>query len=264
MLAQWVEVPYDEVSYRVAGINHQAWFLEFRRGAEDLYPRLRQAVKDPVRRGSEPVRIDLFEHFGHFVTESSGHNSEYLPYWRKTAAMVEQELVPRFTSPDDYWYGYGRTGGCLTYCIDRQEQAFAADQEDKPPPAARSQEYGARIMEAIITDRPIRINGNVPNHGLIENLPEGCCVEVPCLVDGSGVQPTRVGRLPPQLAALNRTNVNVQELIVHASRTGDREAVHHAVMLDPLTAAACTLPQIHAMVDEMLGAEARWLPQFEG
>jgi alpha-galactosidase len=262
MLAAWVGVPYEEVVYRVAGINHQAWFLEFRRGAADLTPRLRERVKDPALRGREPVRIDLFEHFGHFVTESSGHNSEYLPYWRKTAAMVEQELVPRFTSPDDYWYGFGRTGGCLAYCIDRQAEAFAVDLEKTPPPSARSREYGARIIEAIVCDQPFRINGNVPNHGLIDNLPEGCCVEVPCLVDGNGVQPTRVGRLPAQLAGLNRTNVNVQELIVEAARTGDRDAVHHAVLLDPLTAAACTLPQIHAMVDEMLAAQAQWLPQF--
>lgn len=263
MLAGWLDVPYEEVTYRVAGINHQAWFLEFRRGAEDLTPRLLQAVLDPARRGAEPVRIDLFEHFGHFVTESSGHNSEYLPYWRKTAAMVENELVPRFTSPDDYWYGFGRTGGCLTYCIDRQAEAFAADQEDQPAPTVRSAEYGARIMEAIVTHQPIRINGNVPNHGLIDNLPAGCCVEVPCLVDGNGIQPTRVGALPTQLAALNRTNVNVQALIVEAAQRGDREAVQHAVMLDPLTAAACTLPQIRAMVEEMLAAQQQWLPQFE-
>ncbi|MGH2521609.1 MAG: alpha-glucosidase/alpha-galactosidase [Anaerolineales bacterium] len=262
MLARWLEVPYDEVTYHVAGINHQAWFLEFRRGLEDLLPQLRQAMLDPARRGREPVRIELFEHFGYFVTESSGHASEYSPYFRKSAAMVENELVPRFTSPDDYWYGSGRTGGCLAYCLDRQEKAFAADNEETPPPTTRSPEYGATIIEAIVTNRLARVYGNVPNHGLIDNLPEGCCVEVPCLVDSNGVQPTRVGRLPAQLAALNRTNVNVQELIVEAARRGDRDAVHHAVMLDPLTAAVCTLPQIHALVDEMLAAQAHWLPPF--
>ncbi len=262
LLAGWLDVPYDQVTYRVAGINHQAWFLEFRRGAEDLLPRLRQAVLDPDRRGLEPVRIELFEHFGYFVTESSGHASEYSPYFRKTAAMVENELVPRFTRPEDYWYGWGRTGGCLTYCLDRQAQAFLDDQEDQPAPTTRTVEYGSRIIEAIVTNQPDRANCNVPNHGLIDNLPEGCCVEVPCLVDSNGVQPTRVGRLPTQLAALNRTNVNVQELIVEAARRGDRDAVHHAVMLDPLTAAACTLPRIHALVDEMLAAQAPWLPQF--
>jgi alpha-galactosidase len=263
LLAEWVGVPYNEVTYRVAGINHQAWFLEFRRGAEDLDGRLREAVRDPARRGLEPVRIELYEHFGHFVTESSGHASEYSPYFRKTAAMVENELVPRFTSPEDYWYGWGRTAGCLKYCIDRQEQTFAADQQDQPAPTQRSREYGAVIIEAMVSNQIARVYGNVPNDGLIDNLPQGCCVEVPCLVDGNGVQPTRIGRLPTQLAALNRTNVNVQELIVDAASRADRDAVHHACMLDPLTAAACTLPQIHAMVDELLAAEAQWLPQFQ-
>jgi alpha-galactosidase len=118
------------------------------------------------------------------------------------------------------------------------------------------------VIEAIETNRPVRVNGNVPNLGLIENLPQGCCVEVPCLVDGNGIQPTVVGALPTQLAALNRTNINVQELIVDAALNGDVEAVYHACMLDPLTAAVCTLPQISQMVDEMLEAEAQWLPQF--
>ena len=129
-------------------------------------------------------------------------------------------------------------------------------------PTVRSHEYGSAIIEAVETNCPVKINGNVPNTGLITNLPNGCCVEVPCLVDGSGIQPTFVGELPVQLAALNRTNINVQELIVEAALTGDTEAVHHAVMLDPLTAAVCTLPQIRQMTTEMLAAHAQWLPQF--
>lgn len=133
---------------------------------------------------------------------------------------------------------------------------------NKALPTERTHEYGSYIIGAIETNRPGRINGNVPNRNLITNLPQGCCVEVPCLVDGNGIQPTSVGALPPQLAALNRTNINVQELIVEAALTGNTEAVHHAVMLDPLTAAVCTLPQIRAMVDEMLTAQAQWLPQF--
>ena len=130
-------------------------------------------------------------------------------------------------------------------------------------PSQRSHEYGTYIIEAMEKNEPTRINGNVPNWGLIDNLPVGCCVEVPCLVDGNGVQPVNVGALPTQLAAVNRCSVNVQELIVEASLTGNTEAVHHAVMMDPLTAAVCTLPEIHAMVDEMLEAQAQWLPQFE-
>lgn len=265
MLAGWLGVPADELRYVCAGINHQAFYLSLRRGDEDLYPRLREVVERPELLGREPVRIDLFKSFGYFVTESSGHASEYVPYFRKSAAMVEGELAPRFTSREHSgWYDMGRSGGYLKSClwwVDHHEEAFQKLVSGETPiPAERTHEYGSRIIEAIETDTPARINGNVPNRGLIRGLPEGCCVEVPCLVDGNGVQPTPVAHYPAQLAALNRTNVNVQELIVEAAATGSREAVHHAVLLDPLTAAVCTLPQIHAMVDELLEANRPWLP----
>ncbi|MFN8505425.1 alpha-glucosidase/alpha-galactosidase [Kouleothrix sp.] len=266
MLARWIGVPYEQVVFRCAGINHQAFFLEFRRGSEDLYPRLRQAIDDPAIYGQEPVRIDMMKHFGYFVTESSGHASEYVPYFRKSAAMVNDELAPRFANSNDGWFDYGRTGGYLRHCVERQALAqgeFAAlIAGSKTPPAERTHEYGSRIIEAIEMNQPLRINGNVPNRDLIASLPPGCCVEVACLVDGSGIQPTRVDGYPAQLAALNRTNINVQELIVEAALGGRREAVYHAVMLDPLSAAVCTLPQIHALVSEMLAEQARWLPQF--
>jgi alpha-galactosidase len=261
MLARWVDVPYEEVVSLCAGINHQAWFLEFRRGREDLYPLLWEAIQRPDIMAQEPVRVDLMTHFGYFVTESSGHASEYVPYFRKSAQMVNQDLVPRFKNPGDQWFNFGRTGGYLRTCISRFADSREAGED---LPAERTHEYGSYIIEAIETDRPRRINGNVPNQGLIDNLPGDCCVEVPCLVDGNGVQPTAVGSLPSQLAALNRTNINVQELTVEAALTGEVEAVHHAVMLDPLTAAVCTLPQIRSMVDEMLAAQAQWLPQFRG
>ena len=267
MLAGWINVPYEEVVYHSAGINHQAFFLTFRRGEEDLYPRIRQAIEQPEIYGQEPVRIELMRHFGYFVTESSGHASEYVPYFRKTVQMVNEELVPQFTEQANDWFDFGRTGGYLRHCIERQEYA-QQDYEKliagtKALPTRRTHEYGSHIIEAIETNQPIRINGNVPNRDLIPNLPNGCCVEVPCLIDGNGIQPTRVDTYPPQLAALNRTNVNVQELIVHAALTGEVDAVHHAVLLDPLTAAVCTMPQIHAMVDELLQAQERWLPQFQ-
>lgn len=266
MLARWAEVPYNEVVYHCAGINHQAFFLEFRHGDEDLYPRIIAATERPEIYASEPVRIDMMRYFGYFVTESSGHASEYSPYFRKTAAMVNNELVPRFTDDHDHWFDFARTGGYLRHCIERQKYAQedfqALSAGDKSLPTERSHEYGSYIIEAIETNKPIKINGNVPNRGLITNLPHGCCVEVPCLIDSSGVQPTYVGDIPTQLAALNRTNINVQELIVEAALSGDVEAIHHAVLLDPLTAAVCTLPQIRAMVNEMLAAQAQWLPQF--
>lgn len=268
MLADWAGAPYREVVFLCAGINHQAFFLEFKRGKEDLYPRIWEAISREDIYGQEPVRIDLMRYFGYFVTESSGHASEYVPYFRKSAAMVDNDLAPRFKSPQDHWFDFGRTGGYLRHC---QQRAGEVQQEYQQLidgittlPAERTFEYSSWIIEAMETHRPARINGNVPNYGLIDNLPQGCCVEVPCLVDGNGVQPTVVGPLPAQLAALNRTNINVQELIMEAALSGNPEAVYHAVMLDPLSAAVCTLPQIHAMVTEMLAEQAHWLPQFAG
>ncbi len=266
MLAKWAGAAYEQVNYVCAGINHQSFFLEFRRGQEDLYPRLWQAIENPEIYGTEPVRIEMMKYFGYFVTESSGHASEYVPYFRKNVKMIEEDLVPSFKSPDDAWFDYSRTGGYLREC--QRRAAHMKDDFDalingtREMSLTRSHEYGSRIIEAMETNQPAKVNGNVPNYGLITNLPEGCCVEVPCLVDASGIQPTTIGDLPPQLAALNRTNINVQELVVEACLTGETDAVYHAVMLDPLTAAVCTLPQIHAMVAELLAAQQRWLPQF--
>ena len=264
MLAQWIDVPYNEVTFSCAGINHQSFFLEFRRGKDDLYPAIWDAIERPEIYGKEPVRIDLMKQFGYFVTESSGHASEYVPYFRKNRKMVDEELVPKFTDEVNYWFDYGRTGGYLRHCLNRM-QKFQNEFEDilaAEPSTTRSHEYGSYIIEAIESNSPISVNGNVPNNGLIDNLPEGCCVEVPCLVTGNGIQPTKFGPLPPQLAALNRTNINVQELIVEAALYSDVDSVYHAVMLDPLTSAICTLPEIRAMVDEMLEAQKPWLPWF--
>ena len=266
MLARWVGIPYEKVQFLCAGINHQAWFLDFYTRDEDLYPQLWQAIEQAGPLAEEPVRIELMKHFGFFVTESSGHASEYVPYFRKSPAMIENELVPRFSDPGNRWFGLGRTGGYLRHCIERWE-TFQAEYEEPaagngPLQNERTHEYGSYIMEAKETNIPTRVNGNVPNRNLITNLPEGCCAEVPCLVDANGIQPTYVGSLPPQLAAINRTNINVQELTVEAALTGKKDAVYHAVMLDPLTAAVCTLPQIHNMVTEMLLAQQVWLSQF--
>ena len=267
MLARWIGVPYDDVSFLCAGINHQSFFLEFKRGNEDLQPLIREALERDEIMGEEPVRGDMAKSFGYFVTESSGHASEYVPYYRKSADMVNNDLAPRFKNPHDSWFDFGRTGGYLRHCLERvklaEEDFQALISGAKDLPTERTHEYGSAIIEAVVTNRPARINGNIPNDGFITNLPDGCCVEVPCLVDSNGVQGTVVGDLPEQLAALNRTNINVQALTVEASLYGDRDAVHHAVMMDPLTAAVCTPPQIHAMVDELLTAQARWLPQFE-
>jgi len=266
VLATFIGAPLEEVTYWVAGINHQAWFLEFRWKGKDAYPLLRERIKDPQVIGQEPMRVDLMHYFGYFVTESSVHASEYVPYYRKSASMVESEVAARFLPSSYASYDYGRTGAnvkyrkerMLTYLDEVKEQIAGR----RPLPEGRSQEYGSYVIEAMETNQLLVINGNVPNTGLVTNLPPGSCVEVPCLVDAHGIHPCYVGELPPQLAALNRASISVQELVVKAALTGNREMVYYAVALDPLTAAVCTLPQIRRMVDEMLEAEARWLPEF--
>ena len=275
MLARHLEVPYEDVHYVAAGINHQAWFLEFKRGNEDLYPRLREAMKrthlprhvisglaadhgehseanrgtSVYEGGQERVRTEIMAAFGYFHTESSHHASEYLPYFRKNPEIVGQFIQHRW----DYYEicaahdESGRTNDLLTQL----------KTELKP-----SVEYGALIVDSVETNTPRVIYGNVENRDLIPNLPRSCCVEVPCLVDGNGIQPTAVGPLPPQCAAVNRTNVNVQELAVEAVLSENREHIYHAVSLDPLTGALLTLEQIHAMVDDLIDAERQWLPTF--
>jgi alpha-galactosidase len=274
MLARHLDVPYDEVRYLAAGINHQAWFLQFRRGAEDLYPRLREDMTRqhlPRREqaglaadhgdhsetrgasvyegGNERVRTAIMAAFGYFHTESSHHASEYLPYFRKNPALVNEFIAQRW----DYY----------DICAAHDEQGQTAQLLTRlQGELAPSLEYGAFIIHSMETGQPRVIYGNVENRGLIANLPAGCCVEVPCLVDANGVQPTAIGALPPQCAAVNRTNVNVQELAVVAALTGDRAHIYHAVMLDPLTSALLTLDQIRSLVDDLLAAEAQWLPDF--
>jgi len=273
MLARQIDVPYEEVTFRSAGINHQAWFVEFRRGDEDLYPKIRQTMAQrhlagtpsanlatdsgdhsdadrgdsDYEGGAERVRSSIMAAFGYFHTESSHHASEYLPYFRKNGALIDQFVPKRW----DY------------YQLCRSRVAEDSDQrllEELKADLRPSLEYGAMIVNAMETGEPTVIYGNVPNHALIDNLPAGCCVEVACLVDRNGVQPVRYGALPPQCAALNRTNVNVQELAVRAALEGERSHVHHAVMLDPLTAAVLPLDRIRAMIDELFAAQEAFMP----
>jgi alpha-galactosidase len=273
MLARTLGTPYDEVNFVSAGINHQAWILSFEHKGEDLYPRLRETMRRRHLRGraadglaqddgdhsgaaeiasnyeggNEQVRTSIMDTFGFFQTESSHHASEYLPYFRKNPDLVLEYIPERW----DYF----------EICSAHDEQGDIDEQlarlkHDLSP----SVEYGASIVNAAVTGTPGVVYGNVPNNGLISNLPDDACVEVPCLVDANGVQPVAVGDLPPQLAALNRTNIGVQSLAVKAALTGDRDHVYHAVALDPLTSALLTLDQIHAMTDELLRAHSALLP----
>jgi alpha-galactosidase len=268
LLAGYCEVPYEELNYWVAGINHQAWFLTLEHHSQDLYPCLRSQLDNPATLALEPVRFELMRRFGYFVTESSGHASEYLPYFRKRPDLLTS-LVETFESAgSDYsaWLGYGRTGGCAA-SMRLSESAYEQEVDRQvagvePIVFRRSDEYGVRIIHSAETGTFLRINGNVPNDDLITNLPTGACVEVPCLVDRAGVHPCAVGALPPQLAALNRSNIAVQELVVKGHLERDRDAIYQAMALDPLTGAVCSLEEIWKLTDDMFAANDSWLTQF--
>ena len=252
-LARYCDVPPDDVTYWVAGINHMAWFLELKRNREDLYPALRRALENPTIVAQDPIRFDIFRHFGYFNTESSHHMSEYVPYYRKDDETIRRYLPEKWDYPS-FWPEQRETA---------QEDIRRMVESGRPIEIKRSHEYGIQIIHSIETDTLRRANLNVANTGLITNLPAGSCVEVPCLVDGTGVQPCYVGDLPAQLASLNRTNINVQELVVEAALGRDRRKAVHAILLDPLTAALLTTDKVERMVDEMFAAQAAELPQFQ-
>jgi alpha-galactosidase len=264
-LAQYIQAPADEITYWVAGINHMAWFLKFEWNGQDAYPLLREQMNNPVVYGKDPVRFELMRHFGAFVTESSGHASEYYAFFRKNPQQLEA-LIRTFSDPQSEWFEYGRTGGYLNHCKSEVKQYFdwfeAQLNHDVRFDICRSNEYGAQIIHAMETNRPLRINGNVANRGSITNLPFDACVEVPCMIDSNGIHPVLVGALPEQLAALIRTNLNVQELAAQGHLQGNRELIRQAIKLDPLTSSVCSLAEIDRMVDEMFDAQALWLPQF--
>ena len=255
MLAACIDAPMEEVDYWVAGINHQAWFLQFRWRGEDAYPLLREKINDPDVYNNETTRFEMLKHLGRFVTESSGHNSEYNPWFRK-----RPDLLEKYT-PGGSWNG-GTAFILQLYGSDRADYETTLEKlasGAEPIEFDRSHEYGSYIINALHTGEAVRINGNVSNTGLITNLKEGACVEVPCYVDKHGINPCYVGDLPPQLAALNQTNIAVQEMTAKAALTGDRQMAYWAIAHDPLTAAVLSLEEIRQMVGEMFEAEAEWL-----
>jgi alpha-galactosidase len=295
MLASHLGTPYEEVTFKCYGINHQAWFTEFYHNGKDVYPELRRIMDErfpspgagvglgettqsegelAVDHGDiyhqEKVRTEIMRTFGYFHTESSHHGSEYAMWFRKNKEMVEDYIEKRW----DYYQI------CLQHDFEAQEEWI----ENVAAPLRCSDEYGAKIIHSMETDTKRVIYGNVPNYGLsgilpgttaavrqsspllfahsIPNLPQNCIVEVACLVDRNGIQPTVPGPLPTGCAAINRMSINIQELAVQAGMTGDRELLYQAIAVDPLTGAQLTLPRIRKMVDEMFEAEKRWLPQF--
>jgi alpha-galactosidase len=257
-LARDIGVPVADINYLCAGINHMAFYLRFEQrtadGVEDLYPRIRRVVEEGRVPDWNRTRYDLFARFGYFVTESSEHLSEYVPWFIK---RDRPDLIARYNIPLDEY---------ITRC-ETQIDAWEAirqllEDETIALSVERTHEYGAYIIHSLETGQPRVVYGNVANDHLIDNLPQGACVEVPCLVDRNGIQPTRVGVLPPQLAALMMTNVNVQSLTVVAALTGRREHIYHAAMLDPHTAAELDPEQIYALVDDLIAAHGDWLPTY--
>lgn len=248
-----VNMPTDNVQYHIAGINHMAWLLDIRRNGVDLYPEIKRRASEINQKHDDMVRHEIMQTFGYYVTESSEHNAEYMPYWIKRSYP---ELIERFNIPLDE---YPRR--CIEQIAqwDKQKQELTLNADITH---TRTREYASYIIEAIETDRPYKIGGNVLNHGIITNLPSEACVEVPCLVDGSGITPCFVGNLPQQLAALNRTNINTQLLTIEAAITHKRDAIYHAALLDPHTSAELSIDDIRQLCDELIEAHGNWLPAY--
>lgn len=260
-IANALGLPPEEVDYVCAGINHQTWYIQVTYKGKDMLPFLLRAFEQhPVYSQTEPCRIDVLRRFGYYSTESNGHLSEYLPWYRKRPAEIA-----RWISRDS-WIG-GETGGYLRHCRETAEyfrEEYPRLMSGEIKVEGRSEEHASYIIEALETGRPYRGHFNVGNTGLITNLPDGCTVELPCYVDGNGISPAWTGALPLACAATCRVSINVQEMAVQAALTGDRELVKLAVLHDPLTGAVCTPSEVWAMCDEMFEALAPWLPQFNG
>jgi alpha-galactosidase len=252
MLANWIGAPYNEVTYHCAGINHQSWYLDFKWNGKDAYPLIREAVTTrPDILNSEQVRNEIFLQLGYYLTESSGHNSEYVAWFRKRPDLIEKYCT----------HGTNWNPGVHRYILDEYLKIAGTWRDnikaelEKPINLARGHEYAASIFNATFGDgTPFEFNGNVRNFGLVDNLPTGCCVEVPVLASRRGLDPMHVGPLPPQCAIMTGLSAEIEELAVDGIVTGDREKVFHSICFDPLTAAVCSLAEIRSMVDEMFEA----------
>jgi len=252
-LSRDIGIPLEEINYIVAGINHMAFYLKFERNGEDLYPLIRKVLAEGRVPEWNRVRYEMFARLGYFVTESSEHFSEYVPWFIKAD---RPDLIEEFNIPLDEYIRR-----CEVQIADWEKQRVALE-GGASIEVRRSVEYGSTIIHSLETGNPSVIYGNVSNNGLIDNLPQDCCVEVPILVDKNGLQPTKIGKIPPQLAALMQTNINVQSLTVEAALTGKREHIYHAAMLDPHTAAQLSLEQIWSLVDDLIEAHGEWMPEY--
>jgi len=258
LIAGYCQVPKEEITFTCGGINHMDWFLRLEHKGRDLYPRLKEVFEKPEYYKNEKVRGEVFRQFGYFMTESTGHLSEYVPWFRKNQKALDMYC-------DEPAFG-GQSGAYYTWCKTMADKYAVHDPLEFETTAidCRSVEYCSYIIEAVVTGKPCRIMGNVRNDGFITNLPPGCCVEVPTFVDDAGLHPTAIGALPVQCVAACMTNVNCQILCAEAALTADPELIVHALALDPLTSAVCTLQEIRTMATEMLEAQRPWLPHLAG
>ncbi len=262
MLAKWIGAKDEEITYVCAGINHQAWYTEFKRNGKDAYPAIHKAITTSKKiYEHEKVRNEMYLHLDYYVTESSGHNSEYNWWFRK-----RPDLIKKYCTGGDGW-NPGEYAYILTCYRDAartwKKQVKEWFAKGAPLDLERGHEYAASIVNAYMGGEMFKFNGNVPNDGLIDNLPRECCVEVPVVADKRGFNSIHVGALPPQCVALNQVSVSVEEMAVEAALTGDPRMVFHAVAYDPLSAAVLSLAEIKKMVNEMLKKNKAYLPQFK-
>ncbi len=262
MLARWIGASMDEITYTCAGINHMAWYVKYEWNGQDAYPLIRKAItENPEIYNEEQVRNEMYLHLDYYVTESSGHNSEYNWWFRKRPELIEKYCT----------HGTGWNPGEYAYILKRyreredtwKEEAKKWFAEDTPIPLERGHEYAAYIINALQGGEPFSFNGNVPNTDLVTNLPHNACVEVPVWVSKKGLEPVHVGALPPQCAALTNLSAQIEEMAVEAALTGDPRLVFHAIAYDPLTAAVLSLAEIKTMVNQMLEQNRDYLPQFK-
>lgn len=260
MLAKWIGANDEDITYTCAGINHQAFYTEFLHKGEDAYPQIRKAITENADvYNEEIVRNEMYLAFDYYVTESSGHNSEYNPWFRKRQDLIEKYCLP----------GTGWNPGEYAYILNeyrKRETNWKTDIDEwfaKPIELDRGHEYAAYIFNAIFGDGSLyKFNGNVRNFGLIDNLPQGCCVEVPVLASPHGLEPIHVDNLPPQLALMVNTSAQIEEMVVEGSKLGNKEMIYQAICYDPLTSAVLSLAEIKDMVNEMFEANKDYMPQF--
>jgi alpha-galactosidase len=262
MLAEWIGAPYDEVTYTCAGINHMAWYLRYEWNGEDAYPLIRKAVTErPEVYNEEIVRNEMFLHLDYYITESSGHNSEYNWWFRKRPDLIEKYCTHGTGwNPGEYAYivkEYEKRGNTWK---DEAKRWFAADQ---PISLERGHEYAASIINALQGGDPFAFNGNVANTGLVTNLPLGACVEVPVWASKKGLEPVHVGALPPQCALLTNLSASIEEMAVEGALMGDPRMIYQAILADPLTAAMLSLDETKQMVNEMFEFNRPYLPNFK-